>query len=94
MLQVSDPAVAVLEEARTAQDVPDTFGVRISGQATQSGQLEVLLGFSEEPSENDEVTEQAGTRIFIAPDIAEPLSDAVLDLEDTPAGSQLTIRPQ
>ena len=94
MLQVSDSAVAVLEEARTAQDLPDTLGIRISGQATQAGEIEVLLGFSEEPSENDEVTEQAGTRIFVAQEIAEPLSDAMLDIEDTPSGPQLAIKAQ
>ena len=94
MLQVSDSAAAVLQEARTAQDLPDTYGVRISGAATPAGELEVALGFEEGPNENDQVTEQAGTRIFVAPEVAEPLADTVLDLEDTPSGPQLAIRRQ
>jgi Fe-S cluster assembly iron-binding protein IscA len=94
MLQVSETAVAVLEEARTAQELPDTFGVRISGQPTDAGQMEVTVGFAEQPADGDEVTEQAGTQIFIAPEVAEPLAEAKLDLEPTPEGPQLVIKPQ
>ena len=94
MLQVSDSAAAVLQQAREAQQLPDTFGVRISGEPTQAGEMEVALAFSEGPSPDDQVTEQAGTRIFVAPEVAEPLSEAVVDLEDTPDGPQLAIKAQ
>ena len=94
MLQVTDSAAAVLREARNAQDLPDTFGVRISGESSQAGEMAVSLAFSEGPSQNDEVTEQSGTQIFVAPEVAEPLSEAVIDVEDTADGPQLAIRAQ
>jgi Fe-S cluster assembly iron-binding protein IscA len=94
MLQVSETAVAVLEEARSAQQVPETFGVRISGQPTEDGQMELMVGFAEGPGDGDEVTEQAGTEIYIAPEVAEPLADSKLDLEPTPEGAQLVVKPQ
>ena len=94
MLQVSDSAAAVLREARDAQEVPDTFGVRISGQPTADGEMTVALAFAEEPSGNDEVTQEGDPQIFVAPEVAEPLAEAVLDVESTPDGPQLAIRSQ
>ena len=93
MLQVSDSAAAVLQQARSAQELPETYGVRVSGQ-TNGDMLEVSLAFAEEPLPDDEVMEQAGTQVFVAPEVAEPLTAAVLEVEDTPEGQRLAIRPQ
>ena len=94
MLQVSDTAITALEAARNAQELPESFGVRVFGQRTDTGQMAVSLAFAEVPLEDDEVTEQDGTQLFIAPEVAEPLSDSVIDLEDTPQGPELVIKPQ
>ncbi len=94
MLQVSDAAAAALEQARTAQDLPETFGVRVFGETSPSGEVEVSLAFADEPQEGDAVTEQAGTSVYIAPEIAEPLADAEIDIEQTPDGPGLVIKPQ
>lgn len=94
MLQVSPSAVAALEQARTAQQVPDSHGVRIFAEPDDNGQVAVSLGFSEEPADGDQVTEEGGTEIYVAPELAEPLAESVVDLEDTPEGAQLVIRPQ
>jgi Fe-S cluster assembly iron-binding protein IscA len=96
MLQITDAAVAALEEARAAQQVPDDHGVRVSAQPDPNdGANTVLaLGFIEEPAEGDHVTDQAGTDIYIAPEVAEPLADTVLDIEQTPEGAQLILKPQ
>jgi len=94
LLQVSPSAATALEEARAAQEVPDTFGVRVFAQADESGEAALALAFSEEPIEGDQVTEQEGTQIYVAPELAEPLAESVLDVEDTPEGPQLTLVPQ
>lgn len=94
MLQVSRSAVAALEQARAAQQVPDSHGVRIFAEPDDSGQVAVSLGFSEEPADGDQVTEESGTEIYVAPELAEPLAESVVDLEDTPEGAQLVIKPQ
>jgi Fe-S cluster assembly iron-binding protein IscA len=51
------------------------------------------LTFAEAPAEDDEVTEQEGTLIFIfiAPEVVEPLASAALDVQDTPDGAQLVL---
>lgn len=94
MLQVSDSAVSVLQEARTNQEVPDSFGVRVFAQADETGQAGLALAFAEEPAEGDHVTEQSGTEIYVAPELAEPLAESRLDVEDTPEGPQLALVPQ
>jgi Fe-S cluster assembly iron-binding protein IscA len=54
----------------------------------------LALGLTEAPAEGDEVTDQAGTEIYIAPEVAEPLAGTVLDIEQTPEGAQLILKPQ
>ena len=94
MLQVSDSAVSVLEEARTAQEVPDSFGVRVFAQTDDTGQAGLALAFAEQPADGDEVTQQSGTEIYVAPELAEPLATSMLDVEETPEGPQLALVPQ
>lgn len=94
MLQVSEAAAAVLEETRSAEELPETVGVRVFAQPDPAGEMQVSLTFAEGPQPEDQVTEQAGTQVFIAPEVAEPLSDGVLDLEHAADGPQLVIKPQ
>jgi Fe-S cluster assembly iron-binding protein IscA len=96
LLQVSNAAIAALEEARAAQDIPEDHGLRVSAEPDPQDptRMSLGLGFTEQPADGDQVTEQAGTEVYIAPEIAEPLADSVLDIEDSEAGPQLVIRPQ
>lgn len=94
MLQVTESAASVLQEARAAQEVPEAFGVRLFVQAGNNEQAAVALAFAEEPLEGDQVTEQGGTEIYVAPELAEPLAQSMLDVEDTPEGPQLAVVPQ
>jgi Fe-S cluster assembly iron-binding protein IscA len=94
VLQVSESAVSVLREARAAQEVPDTFGVRVFAQADETGQAALALAFADEPAEGDQVTEQDGTEIYVASELAEPLAESRLDVEQTPEGPQLALVPQ
>lgn len=94
MLKVSDSAVSVLQETRAAQDVPETYGVRVFANADENGQPTLALAFAEQPAEGDQVTEQHGTEVYVAPEVAEPLAESVLDVEETPEGPQLALVPQ
>lgn len=94
MLQVTHSALAALGEARAAHGVPDSFGVRVFAQARENGQATLALAFAEQPAEGDQVIQQGNTEIYVAPDLAEPLSQSKLDVEDTQEGPQLTLVPQ
>lgn len=84
----------MLQEARAAQEVPETFGLRVFAQASQDGQPALALAFTEDPAEGDQVIEEAGTEIYVSNELAGPLGESVLDVEDTAQGPQFTLVPQ
>ena len=94
MLQVTPTAVSILAEARQAQELPEEYGVRVFAHADESGQAALALAFAEQPAEGDQVTEQDGTEIYVAPELAEPLAGSTLDVTDGPNGPELTLVPQ
>ena len=94
MLQLTHAAAAQVAEARQAQGVPETFGLRVFGQPRSGGEMALGLAFAEVPAEDDQVTEQEGTRVFLAPEVIEPLASAALDVEETPDGAKLVLTQQ
>jgi Fe-S cluster assembly iron-binding protein IscA len=93
MLQVTDSAARILRETRAARQLPESFGVRVFFPPSDDGQAALALAFAEEPAEGDQVTEQGGTEIYVAPELAEPLAEHKLDVEDTSEGPRLTLVP-
>ncbi len=93
MLQVTARAATILKEARSRRGVPETFGLRIA-QPTSNSQSPVHLEFTEEPALGDQVSEAHGLRLFIAPEIAEPLTEPAIDAQAAEAGSDLVLREQ
>ncbi|MBW3562450.1 MAG: hypothetical protein KY437_08140 [Actinobacteria bacterium] len=94
MLQLTQTAAAALDQARDQQDVPEGFGVRVSAQPSPDGETALAIGFAEGPAEGDEVSEQAGTELYVAQELTEPLAESVIDLQDTERGPQLVVKPQ
>lgn len=94
MLELTQSAADALDQARTEQDVPEDHGIRVSAQPGPDGQTGLAVGFAEGPAEGDEVTEQAGTTLFVAEELTGPLAESVIDLQDTEQGQQLVVRPQ
>ena len=91
MLQVTSAAMSTFDEARQGQDVPDDAGVRIYAQRDEQGEVGIALAFAQEPEADDQVTSTDGTDVYIAPELAEPLSDSVLDIRETDEGKELVI---
>ena len=94
MLQLTHAAASQVAEARQAQGLPETAGLRLFGEPRPGGELALGLTFAEVPAEGDEVTEQEGTRMFIAPEVAEPLASAALDVQETADGAKLILKDQ
>jgi Fe-S cluster assembly iron-binding protein IscA len=83
MLQVTSTAATTLEAARAENGLPEHFGVRISAASANSNQAVFQFGFVEGPLAGDQVTETEGPRVFVAEEVAAPLDNAVLDVEET-----------
>lgn len=94
MLQITHAAATQVAMARESQGLPETFGLRVFGQPQDGGGISLSLAFAEAPAEEDHVTEQQGTRLFVAPEVAEPLAAAALDVQETPEGAQLVLTAQ
>ena len=94
MLQVTHAAATQVAAARQAQGLPETAGLRVFGEPQPGGGMALGLTFAAVPAEDDEVTEQEGTQIFLAPEVVGPLSSAALDVEETPDGAKLVLTEQ
>jgi Fe-S cluster assembly iron-binding protein IscA len=94
MLQLTHAAATQVALARESQGLPESFGLRVFGEPEPGGGVSLSLAFAEEPAEDDQVSEQQGTRLFLAPEVVEPLAGAALDVQETPEGAQLVLTPQ
>ncbi|MPZ87829.1 MAG: hypothetical protein GEU81_07095 [Nitriliruptorales bacterium] len=95
MLQLTSAAAATLGEACLEQGMPpESSGVRVFGSVDQTGQLALQMTLQEEPEPADEVSDQKGIRVFVAPEVAEPLSDLEVDVAETAEGPRLQLREQ
>ena len=94
MLQITHGAATFLSELRRGQDVPETYGLRIFPETTEPDEITVALGFTDAPADGDQVTEQDGLRVFVAPELAAPLEDAAIDVTADDGSPHLVFRPQ
>ena len=100
MFQLTSNAAMTIDEARRQRPIPTNYGVRLSGQPSASGELGLQITFVEAPAPSDTVAEQHGTHLFIAEELAGPLSDTTLDVSPAVSDdgaapvSQLVLRPQ
>ena len=95
MLQITHGAATFLSELRRGQDVPETFGLRVFPESTEPGEITIGLGFTDAPAEGDQVTEQDGMKVFVAPELTTPLEDAAIDVAaENDGAARLIFRPQ
>lgn len=99
MLQCTRAAADTLDKVRSQQGLPESFGIRLFPSEVTDGQVGLGLEFAETPAEGDQVTEQHGTRVIVAPEIADELAELTLDVVPDPssngnAAPQLVLRPR
>ena len=94
MLQITHGAATFLSELRRGHDVPETYGLRVFPESTAPGEVSIGLGFTDTPHEGDQVTEQDGLRVFVAPELAAPLEDAEIAVAGENGTPRIVFRPQ
>lgn len=94
MLQITHGAAALLTELKKGQEVPDDYGLRVFPETAQQGEVTIGLGFTDAPAAGDQVTEQDGLKVFVAPELAAPLEDAAIDVAQQDGTERLVFRPQ
>lgn len=98
MLQCTQAAAATLREVRQTQGLPESYGIRVFGASDPEGKVGLGIGFAEAPAQGDQVGESAGTRLFVAPEVADNVADMALDVVPPPSNNgheppQLVLRP-
>jgi len=93
MLQITQEATGVVQEMRAQRGIPDDYGLRVYSDNTDDGQQAIRLGFADEPFEGDQVTEAEAARVFVSPDLADALSDIVIDVDQAGEETRLVLRP-
>lgn len=98
MLQCTPTAAATLDEVRRRNDLPEEYGVRVAAAPGPDGGVALSISFAEGPAEGDQVAEQHGTTLIVAPEIAEQVSEMTLDVVPDPSANgqsapQLVLRP-
>lgn len=94
MLEITRGAAALLTELRDGQDIPEEYGVRVFPEASEPGEVTIGLGFADAPAEGDQISEQDGLKVFVAPELAAPLEDAAIDVAQENGAARLVFRPQ
>lgn len=87
MLQCTETAATSLRELGRSQGVPDDYGVRVFASETPDGDPALGIGFADRPRDGDQVAEQYGTRVFVAPEVAEELDHVELDVAPDVSGN-------
>ena len=87
MLQCTQAAASTLREVRQTQGLPESYGVRVFGASDPEGKVGLGIAFAEQPVEGDQVAESSGTRLFVAPEVAENLADMALDVVPAPSNN-------
>lgn len=93
MLQVTEAAASVLRQTVEAPEAPGS-AVRIHPVQTPGGETGISFEPVSTAKEGDTEGQAPGLDVFVAPELADPLDEAVLDARQTQEGAELFLRPQ
>jgi len=85
MLTLSQPAANMLTEVRSQQGIPDDALLRVAGAA--DGQQGISLGFVDAANDGDHTATAHGLDYCVAPEVADALDAAKIDVQDASADS-------
>ncbi len=93
MLKMTPAAAMALTAARSEVGAPDSYGVRFfAPRDPQGGRSRFGFDFVSKPGPEDAVTEEAGLRAYVAPEVVAVVGEATLDLEEAGDGARLVLR--
>ncbi len=81
-ISLTEKAALQVRKIRAENNTPETHGLRLSVKGGGCSGLSYVLGFDENPRDNDRVIECLGIRVFVDPKSVFYLSGTVLDFSD------------
>ena len=92
MVEITPRATELVDEVRNEEGIPDSYGLRLYGETAPDGEAAVGIALAGGPAEGDEVVTEAPLPVFVAPEGADELGEAVVDAEGEPAPQRFVIR--
>ena len=83
MLTLTQPAATMLSDVRSQQGIPEDALLRVA--AATDGQQGISLGFVDQPFDGDHTSDAHGLSYCVAPEVADALEGAKIDVQD-PSG--------
>ncbi len=80
MLTMTHPAATMLTDVRSQQGIPDDALLRVA--PATDGEQGIALGFVDAPMDGDQTADAHGLAFCVAPEVADALSAAMLDVQD------------
>jgi len=81
-IEITEKAAAQVRKLKADNNVPESHGLRVGVKGGGCSGMTYVLGFDENPKENDKVLEQHGIRVLVDPKSLFYLSGTVLDFSD------------
>lgn len=81
-IEITAKAVEQVKKLRAENNIPESHGLRLGVKGGGCSGMTYVLGFDENPKENDNILELHGVRMFIDPKSLFYLSGTVLDFSD------------
>jgi Fe-S cluster assembly iron-binding protein IscA len=92
MIEVTQGATNLVKDLRAAQGIPESYGLRFYAETSVDGASAVGIAFASGPVEGDQVVGEPVLPVYVAPEVAPELGDAVLDVEGEPVPQRFVIR--
>ena len=92
MLTITQKAADKLVETRQTKGAPDSYGVRLfAATPPTGGEPSLAIAFVPEAEPGDQVMEQEGMTAYVAPEVAQALEDATIDVSAEDGSERLVV---
>jgi Fe-S cluster assembly iron-binding protein IscA len=92
MLQVSDTAAMAFRAFLDTESEANAIRLELTRMPEDESVTAIRFAAVDAPSEGDVQASASDVEVFVAPELNEPLSNAVIDTQMTPDGAELVIR--
>lgn len=94
MLTITRPAASMLIASRDQEGIPADASLRVASTPAGNGdQPGLTIGFVDQPFDGDQIGTVHGLSICVAPEVADALATAAIDVEDHDGHTHLVLVP-
>lgn len=94
MLTITRPAATMLLATRDLEGITTEASLRVASSTSGNGDAPgITVGFVDEPYEGDQVGMIHGLSLCVAPEVADVLSSAAIDIEEENGETVLVLVP-